>query len=161
MQIIIRSLQDNDYPQMMTIDQLVFNSATTPAPMRQVTLEEYAGHYTSDNVFVAELEGRVAGYIGFHNSTGLASNSHVMEIYIAVHPDYQKMGVGRELMQHIIRYGKQNGYKKISLRVLSSNQKAIAFYKTIGFLEQGRLVREFILDGNYVDDVLMYLLLEC
>lgn len=158
-EIIIRSLQDADYPEMMTIDQLVFNSSTTPAPMRQITLEEYAGHYSPDNVFVAELEGRVAGYIGFHNPTGLPSNSHVMEIYIAVHPDFQKMGVGRTLMQHIIRFGKENGFQKISLRVLSLNQKAIALYKAIGFLEQGRLVREFILDGNYVDDIMMYLLL--
>jgi ribosomal protein S18 acetylase RimI-like enzyme len=155
-QVTIRSIQNTDYPEMMKIDQLVFNSTTTPATMRQKTLEEYSRHYSPDRVFIAELEGKVAGYIGYDNPTGLASNNHVMEIYIAVHPDYQKMGVGRELTNFIISWGKQNGYKKISLRVLSSNQKAIAFYHKLGFLEQGRLVNEFILDGNYVDDIMMY-----
>ncbi len=158
-QVIIRSLQEADYPEMMAIDQLVFNSSTTPATMRQMTLEEYAGHYSPDEVFIAELEGRVAGYIGYHNPTGLATNSHVIEIYIAVHPDYQKIGIGRQLMNHITQWGRQNGYQKISLRVLSVNHKAIAFYKAMGYLEQGRLVKEFILDGKYVDDVMMYQLL--
>jgi ribosomal protein S18 acetylase RimI-like enzyme len=144
---------------MMKIDHLVFNSSTTPSTMRQMTLEEYSGRYSPDRIFIAELEGKVAGYIGYDNPTGLASNGHVMEIYIAVHPDYQKMGVGRELTNYIISWGKQNGYKKISLRVLSSNQNAIAFYHSLGFLEQGRLVNEFILDGNYVDDIMMYQLL--
>ena len=157
--IVIRNLLEIDFPEMMRIDQLVFDSSTTPAPMKQRTLEEYAGHYSTDKVFVAELEGRVAGYIGYDNPTGLASNSHVMELYIAVHPDYQGIGVGRALISHLIAWGKQQAFKKISLRVLSTNEGAIAFYKANGFMEQGRLVKEFLLNGTYVDDILMYKLL--
>ncbi len=157
--LVIRALQEEDFPEMMKIDQMVFSSTNTPAPMKQRSLEEYAGRYSADTIFVAELEGKVSGYIGANNPTGLASNSHVMELYIAVHPDTQGKGVGRVLIEHLISWGSQQGFKKISLRVLSTNEGAIAFYKANGFLEQGRLVREFILNEEYVDDILMYRLL--
>ncbi len=157
--LTIRNLKEADYPEMMKIDQLVFSSYNTPAPMKQRSLEEYTGHYSPEKVFIAELEGKVAGYIGYDNPTGLPSNSHVMEFYIAVHPDSQGRGVGKALITHLITWGKQQAYKKISLRVLSTNEDAVTFYKANGFLEQGRLVQEFLLDGTYVDDILMYKML--
>lgn len=157
--IMIRNLQEADFTEMMNIDQLVFDSSNTPAPIKQRTLEEYAGRYSPDHVFVAEIEGKVAGYIGYENPTGLPSNSHVMELYIAVHPDYQGKGVGRALITHLITWGKQQNYKKVSLRVLALNKAAIAFYHSNGFSEQGRLINEFLLDGTYVDDIMMYKML--
>ncbi len=157
--IMVRNIQESDFAEMLNIDQLVFDSSNTPAPMKQRSVEEYAGHYSSDKVFVAEVDNKVAGYIGSHNPTGLASNSHVLELYIAVHPDFQGLGVGRALMEHLNSWARQQGFLKISLRVLASNEGAIAFYYSNGFQEQGRLVKEFLLNGTYVDDILMYKLL--
>ncbi len=157
--ISTRNLQDADYPEMMRIDQLVFNSSTSPAPMKQRTIEEYAERYTVDKVFVAEIEGKVAGYIGYDNPTGLKSNSHVMEFYIAVHPDFQGKGIGRALINHLTNWGREQGFLKLSLRVLSINEAAIAFYISNGFKEQGRLMKEFLLDGVFVDDIMMYKML--
>jgi ribosomal protein S18 acetylase RimI-like enzyme len=157
--IVIRNLQEADFPEMMNIDQLVFHSSNTPSPIKQRSLEEFSKHYSQDKVFVAEHEGKIAGYIGYDNPTGLPSNSHVIELYIAVHPDYQGKGVGSALLTHLIIWGKQHEYIKVSLRVLSTNEGAVAFYKANGFLEQGRLVKEFVLNGVYVDDILMYQLL--
>jgi len=41
--------------------------------------------------------------------------------------------------------------------VFSTNKRAIALYKKMGFIEEGRKIKEFKMDNNeYVDDVLMY-----
>ncbi|EHL2592084.1 GNAT family N-acetyltransferase, partial [Listeria monocytogenes] len=42
-----------------------------------------------------------------------------------------------------------------ALRVLSINQKAIRFYEKNGFKQEGLLEKEFIIQGEFVDDILM------
>ena len=158
-QIMIRQCKEADFEELMNIDHIVFNSTNTPALICHQTVEEYAKHYSLESLFVAEIESHIAGYIGYTNPTGLESNRHVMEIYIAVHPDHQNMGVGRELLNYISSWGKQNGFHKVSLRVLSTNEAAVRFYSSNGFKEQGRLIKEFILNDKLVDDILMYKIL--
>lgn len=50
---------------------------------------------------------------------------------------------------------REKGYIKIALRVLSINQKAIRFYEKNGFKQEGLLEKEFIIQGEFVDDILM------
>jgi ribosomal protein S18 acetylase RimI-like enzyme len=80
----------------------------------------------------------------------------VLELNIAIHPKYQRQGVGRVLMDALLKFAAERGVRKLSLRVLGSNPGAIAFYKSCGFVEQGRLVEEFLINGTYVDDILMW-----
>lgn len=157
--ISIRESKQSDFQELMDIDNLVFDNSNTPALTHWQSIEEYSKHYSPNSQFVAIIDDKVAGYIGYTNPTGLKSNSHVIEIYIAVHPDFQKMGVGSELLNYITSWGRQKGYKKVSLRVLSTNETAIPFYISNGFKAQGRLLNEFLLDGKLVDDILMYKML--
>jgi len=39
---------------------------------------------------------------------------------------------------------------------MATNTSAIKFYRSLGFVEQGRLVKEFIIEGHEIDDILMY-----
>jgi RimJ/RimL family protein N-acetyltransferase len=47
------------------------------------------------------------------------------------------------------------GARKLTLRVLSSNAIARALYESCGFEVEGILRETFLLEGRYVDDVLM------
>lgn len=53
--------------------------------------------------------------------------------YLAVHPDYQHKGYGRQIMQSAENLLKDAGCPKINLQVRTSNTKMIEFYKKIGF----------------------------
>jgi RimJ/RimL family protein N-acetyltransferase len=57
---------------------------------------------------------------------------------------------------------RSRGARKLSLRVLGPNTAARGLYATCGFVIEGTLQAEFLLDGRYVDDVLMarYLITE-
>jgi RimJ/RimL family protein N-acetyltransferase len=45
----------------------------------------------------------------------------------------------------------------VSLAVLATNERAIAVYKKLGFVEEGRRIKEIkIGPSQYIDDVLMY-----
>ncbi|WP_324612280.1 GNAT family N-acetyltransferase, partial [Streptomyces scabiei] len=50
---------------------------------------------------------------------------------------------------------RRRGARRLTLRVLGHNTAARKLYESEGFVVEGVLPEEFLLDGQYVDDVLM------
>ena len=104
------------------------------------------------------IDGAVAGYVKLARALPLESNRHVLEIRgLAVDPARQRRGVGRLLIAAAAREASARGARRLTLRVLAPNTAARAFYESCGFKVEGVLREEFLLDGRYVDDVLMAL----
>ena len=55
--------------------------------------------------------------------------------YLAVAPDRQRAGLGRQMVAEAEHRLRSLGCPKISLQVRKSNPAAVDFYRTIGFLE--------------------------
>lgn len=53
--------------------------------------------------------------------------------YLAVHPQYQRRGLGRRIMEAAEGLLKEAGCPKINLQVRTSNAAVIAFYKSLGY----------------------------
>ena len=53
--------------------------------------------------------------------------------YLAVHPNYQRTGIGRAIMDEAENRLRAAGCPKINLQVRNTNTKVIEFYKKIGF----------------------------
>ena len=53
---------------------------------------------------------------------------------VSVLPDYGGRGIATELISKSADYCNKKGFKKISLEVFSVNNKAIGFYKHLGFI---------------------------
>ncbi|MBB3112035.1 ribosomal protein S18 acetylase RimI-like enzyme [Paenibacillus phyllosphaerae] len=149
-----------DAQQLVDIDNSgIWNDSNAPVELAGKTAEEYALQNPPGTQIVATKDGFVCGYVGFRAPTPLPSNQHVTQLDIGVHPDYQGFGVGRKLIEAAKAYAAEQGKHKLSLRVMATNTKAIAFYQSCGFIEQGRLIDEFYVGGRYVDDIMMYVLL--
>ncbi|MDF3829182.1 MULTISPECIES: ribosomal protein S18-alanine N-acetyltransferase [unclassified Pseudocitrobacter] len=54
---------------------------------------------------------------------------------IAVDPAYQRRGLGRELLEHVIDDVEKRGVATLWLEVRASNAPAIALYESLGFNE--------------------------
>ncbi|MYV52865.1 GNAT family protein, partial [Streptomyces sp. SID3212] len=52
-------------------------------------------------------------------------------------------------------HARNQGARRLTLRVLGHNTPARRLYEAEGFAVEGVLPGEFLLDGEYVDDVLM------
>lgn len=157
--IVIRPSRKEDFQQLVDLDNMIWDVSSAPVPIAWSSVEEYESRNPVGSQLVAEVDNVAAGYLGFRSPTPLPSNEHVSELNIAVHPGFQRMGIGRRLLEAAKERLIELGKKKLSLRVLATNESAIEFYKKCGFIEQGRLVKEFYLNGQYVDDVMMYILL--
>jgi ribosomal protein S18 acetylase RimI-like enzyme len=55
--------------------------------------------------------------------------------YVGVDPDYQKKGVGRQMMGAIEKKLLERGCPKLNLCVLKDNTGAIKFYEELGFIK--------------------------
>jgi len=53
--------------------------------------------------------------------------------YLAVAPDLQGNGYGRQIMEHAEQLLRERDCPKINLQIRSSNRKVIAFYQRLGF----------------------------
>jgi len=107
---------------------------------------------------VAERDGKIVGH-AFIEPLHLKSICHVSQLSIGVHHGWQEKGIGTALMQQIIDWANQSEtVEKIELNVRASNNRAIALYKKMGFVEEGQLKNRIKIDqGHYIDDILMAL----
>ncbi len=142
-------------PALAALHNRIWNDRNSPQ-IRLVTPEEYEEHHPIGSELVALADGRLCGFVNMRPQTRMESNAHVVALAIAVDPEFQGLGVGRALMEAAYEAAKAEGKRKLTLRVMSTNEGAIAFYEKLGYRVEGRLVEEFYVAGRYVDDVLMY-----
>ncbi|WP_344292460.1 GNAT family N-acetyltransferase [Streptomyces synnematoformans] len=123
--------------------------------------------HRTDDYLVAELPAaapaaspgdaaRVVGYVCVVPPTALPVNAHVRQIQgLVVAPDVRGAGVARALLRAAAEHARAAGARRLTLRVLGHNAPARRLYESEGFAVEGVLPEEFLLDGAYVDDVLM------
>lgn len=154
----IRAARDGDGAALLEIDFVTWTPVVSPAPAP--TREERSSFFVDgrgpDSYLVAEIDGKVSGYVSLHQSIPLPSHAHVLEINgLAVDPSAQGRGVGLALVKGAVAEAVRRGAKKVTLRVLGENAGARRLYERCGFVVEGVLRGEFMLDGKLVDDVLM------
>lgn len=107
-------------------------------------------------VIVAENAGRIIGLLNFASEKRRRVRHHG-ELGMSVNKAWRDRGVGRALLQTLIAWAEQYPVlEKLTLQVFATNTRAIALYKSLGFQEEGRQVRDIKLEsGEYVDVFLM------
>jgi ribosomal protein S18 acetylase RimI-like enzyme len=109
-----------------------------------------------DNTLVAEVDGAVVGYCVIGARTLLACNRHVFSIRsLAVLPEFRQKKIGYNLIMKAEEFVRSKGGLKITLTVMSSNSQAISLYKSCGFIQEGLLKKEFLINDAWVDDILL------
>src|SRR6266850_1797675 len=115
-----------------------------PAPLRprrvldapQVRIYADDWGQPGDVGVVGELEGRAIGACWLRllpPGIGLASvDGHTPQLGIAILPEFQGKGFGRELLTAALRAANEQGYRQVSLTVHPQNP-AIGLYERCGF----------------------------
>jgi ribosomal protein S18 acetylase RimI-like enzyme len=108
-----------------------------------------------ETLIVAELNSKVVGWIVFY-SQSRKRLSHTGSLTMMISKSYRGLGIGKMLVKALIDCEKNPLIEKVSLGVFSTNHRAISLYKNMGFVEEGRKIKEFKLNDNeYIDDILM------
>lgn len=97
------------------------------------------------------------GGCGFHHISRTARHA-TLGIYIG-EPEKRSQGYGSEALRILLRFGFwELNLNRIELRVFAFNARAIAAYRKVGFVEEGRLRHELWRDGQPHDSFVMSVL---
>ena len=152
----IRGARASDDDALRKLDRATWSPWATPSPPPPDEWTFFGERTSPDDVLVATVAGDVVGYANVQPPTPLPSNAHVLAVTgLAVAPAVQGRGVGRTLVEAAIRHAAARGARRLTLRVLAPIERARVLYACCGFEVEGVLRGEFLLEGSFVDDVLM------
>ncbi|MET8579165.1 GNAT family N-acetyltransferase [Streptomyces sp. NPDC005012] len=153
---LIRPARDEDGPALNLLDRETWSTLHAVAPPPEPGRPFFDERHPAADILVAETDGEVVGYVRVARPTPLAANAHVQQIQGLVLAERARgRGVGKALMRAAEDEARRRGARRLTLRVLGHNAPARALYASLGYAVEGVLPEEFLLDGAYVDDVLM------
>jgi ribosomal-protein-alanine N-acetyltransferase len=93
------------------------------------------GHETTPAriVFLAENQ---TGLLGM--AVGICAGALAELESVAVSEPARRQGIGKALCRQIMDWSRQSGAHSLELEVRASSERALALYRSLGFLEQGR-----------------------
>lgn len=159
---------DNDVPKVLDYLKVIFQDdwffATTTEEAKEWQVPEKEQEIIMKNyqdpaklMLVTEADGKMVSFSNI-GAGERKRNNHVGQIGISILPDYRTNGLGTAIMQTMIDWATAHPViEKLSLGVWAKNAPAIALYKKMGFIEEGRKVKEVkYADGTYDDCICMY-----
>ncbi len=81
--------------------------------------------------------------------------NHRVSLGISVLEDYQNLGLGRIVMEALIKRAIELQKTKMDLEVRIDNLSAIHLYESLGFEKEGIIRNGFFVDNNYIDLLVM------
>lgn len=97
-------------------------------------------------IFVAEIDGRPAGYLNILVTEAkdipvMVPRRYAVVDQITVDARYRRLGIGRALMEQAERWALEIGAASVELNVYEFNQEAIEFYRALGYKTASRRMR--------------------
>ncbi|AVX20725.1 MULTISPECIES: GNAT family N-acetyltransferase [Carboxydocella] len=130
------------------------------------TVEEEAKYIanldTQHNLLLVALhEDKVIGGLGASQAGGgkYPKLQHVLEIGLHLVKDYREAGIGSQMLAYAIEWAKEKGFGKLTAQIFTTNRRSIHLFEKHGFQEEGRRKRQYRIGSEYIDEVMMGLLL--
>jgi ribosomal protein S18 acetylase RimI-like enzyme len=151
MDIVIRPYRPDDLPALRELTVTAFDGVTLEQNV-EAALGELNGHdwkwrkarhvdedvaVDPAGVFVAEVEGRVIGYVSTRSDreTGRGRIPN-----LAVAADARNLGLGRRLIEHALAHFRAAGLTYAVIETMSQNAVGNHLYPACGFVEVARQV---------------------
>ena len=141
--MLIRSALPGDLESINLIYNQAVEERFCSAHLERVPMEEHRvwfGRHRPDRfpVYVAEKEGDIAGWISLSPyREGRQALSHVAEVSYYVHRNHRGLGLGSELMKHVLEVAPGFGFGTLIAILLGENLPSIALLERHGFRRWG------------------------
>lgn len=161
--LVITQPEMSDLAKIVLLYQTVANVEGGLARSLNEITEDYVRHNLLASrerglSLVARFDEIIVGEIHTYRPIPIVFSHVLSDLTIAVHPDYQQQGIGRALFTHLLTEVNTNhpDILRIELIARESNQRAIAFYQTLGFVIEGKMVgRIRSVGGSFEADIPM------
>lgn len=141
--MIIRRMRQEDIKQVSRIEKDSFSVPWSENAFLKAMEDEHSLY------LVAEQEDTILGMCGVRNILGEGEITNV-----AVDANARGRGIGRRLMEELLKKGEDLGIQCYTLEVRGSNQPAVQLYQSIGFVVEG--VRKNFYERPIEDGLIMW-----
>ena len=120
------------------------------------------GSIETDNqaILIGWVQNEIVGCVTFRAGKW-QKVKHTGEFGVTVSKKNWGLGIGTLITEALLNWAQDSKIiRKINLRVRSDNDRAIAVYKKLGFIEEGKITREFYIDGEFFDNILFGLAID-
>lgn len=152
MDYIIREIKEEEYP---ILSDFLYEAIFIPEGMEkppkaiieQPELQVYIADFGKEDdwCLVAEVKGKIVGAVWVRIMNGYGHiDDEIPSLAISLYDKYRSLGIGTALMDAILQFLKDKGYKKTSLSVQKVNY-AVNMYRKIGFKVVSENEEEYIM----------------
>lgn len=141
----IRQMNETDLPAVAELESTAYAYPWSEGSFRDSLR-------SGDECWLLELNGELAGHGVI---TTVVDDATVLNI--AIHPRYQKRGLGQKMLAHLLDGTRQLGAKNCFLEVRQTNTAALALYARAGFKEVGRRRNYYPADEGREDALVLQL----
>lgn len=157
--IVIRRGQKADIPALLDIYNYEVLHGVATLDLEPRTLDEWTFWYEAHNVdnhplYVAELDGQVAGYASLSAYRTKEAYRSTVELSVYIGPDYRRKGIASKLMESILEEGRRDDRTHLIVSVITAgNEASERLHEAFGFEYVGTLREVGIKQGHYRDTV--------
>jgi ribosomal protein S18 acetylase RimI-like enzyme len=121
----------------------------------------FASLVSSKCFFVAELGGVLKGFYRVARHEGRANHAAYLGT-LAVTPEEKGSGFAFRMVTEAIECLKEQGVLRVELMLEADNPRALAFYKKLGFVQEGTMRAAYKRAGqrHFIDELFLARLLE-
>lgn len=154
--IFLRDAVEADLPAIVDIHNAAIASRLSTARLQPVTIEQrrewFLAHSTTQYpIWIAELDGSIAGWLSFREFLPRSAYRGTAEISVYVAEKFRRRGVARKFLQQAIVRAPRLGMHSLVGLIFSDNKPSIALFRAAGFERWGLLPAVARVDGTARD----------
>ena len=116
----------------------------------------FAGLLASGAFYVVPRDGAVRGFYRAIRQPGRSSHVVILTT-LAIDPSQKGTGLAAAMIEEAIAIVRAEGVQRVELTLEADNVRALAFYRKLGFEQEGRLRKAYKRAGepDYLDELVM------
>src|SRR6516165_11138452 len=143
--MLIKAVRKEDHEAIWQILEPTIRAGDTYPLPRDMNKAEAIAYWTGPDreTFVAEKDGRIIGtyYLRANQAGG---GAHVANCGYVTADDARGRGVARSMCEHSLQHARERGFRAMQFNfVISTNERAIRLWESLGFTIVGRLPLAF------------------
>jgi phosphinothricin acetyltransferase len=150
--MIIRDALEADLPAIVEIYNEAIRGRISTAQLEEVSVEErrpwfHAHSAKSHPLWVAEIDGQIAGWFSFHPFIKRAAYRGTAEISVYVGAKFRRGGVAKALLENAIAQAPDLNLGALVGYIFEVNEPSVRLFERMGFGRWGLLPRVALVDG--------------
>ncbi len=141
MNLTIRLMKTSDWESVTAIYEQGIKSVNATFNSKLPTFEEWDASHIKECRLVAVINDKIVGWAALTKTSEMPAFDGVAELSIYIADEFQRKGIGRQLLNYLITDSEKNGFWTLQSNIFEENTASIALHEQCGFRFIGKRER--------------------